>query len=81
MESLADFTGGGLYSSFPCKGPHRSVKYTKLQCNHDGDDEGLYGKIADIYTRTKHKIKINFQMSIFHFMYNFTYWKEMLNIP
>lgn len=42
MESLADFTGGGLYSSFPSKGHHRSVKYTKLHSNHDGDDESLY---------------------------------------
>lgn len=49
MESLADFTGGGLYSSFPSKGSRRSVKYTKLHSNHDGDDEGLYGEIADIY--------------------------------
>lgn len=48
MESLADFTGGGLYSSFPSKGHHRSVKYTKLHSNHDGDDESLYGEIVNI---------------------------------
>lgn len=48
MESLADFTGGGLYSSFPSKGHHRSVKYTKLHSNRDGDDESLYGEIVNI---------------------------------
>lgn len=41
MESLADFTGGGLFNSNSSKHCRKTVKYTKLMSNHD---EGLYGK-------------------------------------
>ncbi|XP_078338577.1 putative transporter SVOPL isoform X4 [Crassostrea virginica] len=39
MESLADFTGGGLFNSNSSKHCRKTVKYTKLMSNHD---EGLY---------------------------------------
>lgn len=41
MESLADFTGGGLFNSNSSKHCRKTVKYTKLMSSHD---EGLYGK-------------------------------------
>nr|XP_022345746.1 synaptic vesicle 2-related protein-like isoform X2 [Crassostrea virginica] len=39
MESLADFTGGGLFNSNSSKHCRKTVKYTKLMSSHD---EGLY---------------------------------------